>query len=331
MDLTGLKKVLPDHDVRPLTLDDVPAMVDLVARLTTVVLGEPDVTEAEIRDDLSGPHFDLEADSFIALDQEGRATTYGQGDDEHTGTGWIDVYLDPAVDDARFATVADAAVSACVDRIVESARTRGAPSVHITANLYENETRMRAAYERAGLELETIYWRMQRPIPAGETLETPVVPEGFRIDKVDPRDDAVIEQAYHLFHDTFSEHHGHEGSDMSLADYTDLIRQAESFDPESWWFAWQGEAPVGLLIGDNRRVEQGVGYVRSVGVQKHLRGRGVARALLLTAFADYQRQGRSSVQLGVDTGNTTGATRLYESVGMASVGSAIALGRDVTL
>ena len=331
MDLAGLKKVLPEHDVRPLTLDDVPAMVDLVARLTTVILGEPDVTEAEIRDDLSGPHFDLETDTFIALDKEGLATAYGQGDDEHTGAGWIDVYIDPALDDARFATVADAGVSACVERIIESAKGRGASSVHITANLYENETRMRAAYERAGLELETIYWRMQRAIPAGETLETPVVPEGFRIGKVDPRDDTVIEQAYHLFHDTFSEHHGIEGSDKTLADYTDHIRKAESFDPESWWFAWQDKTPVGLLIGDNRRVEQGGGYVRSVGVQKHLRGRGIARALLLSAFADYMQQGRSSVQLGVDTGNTTGATRLYESVGMTSMGSAIALGRQVTL
>jgi ribosomal protein S18 acetylase RimI-like enzyme len=331
MDLTGLQRVLPDHDVRPLTFDDVPAMVDLVARLTTVILGEPDVTEAEIRDDLSGPHFDIEADTFIALGPEGRATAYGQGDDEHTGTGWIDVYLDPAIDDARFATVADAAVAACVERIIESARGRGADSVHITANLYDNETRMRSAYERAGLELETIYWRMQRAIAADEQLEVPVVPDGFRIGKVDPRDDDVLEQAYHLFHDTFSEHHGIEGSKKSLPDYTDHVRKAESFDPESWWFAWQDKTPVGLLIGDNRRMEQGVGYVRSVGVQKHLRGRGIARALLLTALADYQRRGRRTVQLGVDTGNTTGATRLYESVGMTSIGSAVALGREVTL
>lgn len=331
VDLAGLQKVLPDHDVRPLTLDDVPAMVDLVARLTTVVLGEPDVTEAEIRDDLGGPHFDLAADTFIALGQDGRATAYGQGDDEHTGTGWIDVYVDPALDDTLFAAVADAGVAACVARIIESCRARGASSVHITANLYENETRMRDAYERTGLELETIYWRMQRAITADEPLETPVVPEGFRIGKVDPRDDLVIEQAYHLFHDTFSEHHGIEGSKKSLSDYTVHVRTAESFDPESWWFAWQGETPVGLLIGDDRRVEQAVGYVRSVGVQKNLRGRGIARALLLTAFADYLQRGRGSVQLGVDTGNTTGATRLYESVGMTSMGSAIALGREVTL
>ena len=71
MELAALEKALPDHAVRPVTMDDVPALTDLVARLTTVVLGEPDVTEAEIRDDLNGTHFDLEADTFIALGDDG--------------------------------------------------------------------------------------------------------------------------------------------------------------------------------------------------------------------------------------------------------------------
>ncbi|MEO8107210.1 MAG: GNAT family N-acetyltransferase, partial [Actinomycetes bacterium] len=71
---------------------------------------------------------------------------------------------------------------------------------------------------------------------------------------------------------------------------------------------------------------QGAGYVPLIGVKKHLRGRGIARALLLTAFSEYQQRGCTGVQLGVDTGNATGAIRLYESVGMTSLHSAIALG-----
>jgi GNAT superfamily N-acetyltransferase len=190
---------------------------------------------------------------------------------------------------------------------------------------------MRDAYDRAGLPVETVYWRMRREIGASETLESPVVPEGFGIGKVDPRDDVVIEQAYHLVNDTFSEHHGFGDEVKPLPDYIEYVRTAESFDPDAWWFAWQGETPVAVLIGDNRREENGVGYIGTVGVQKQLRGRGLARALLLTAFADYQQRGRTEVQLGVDTGNTTGATRLYESVGMVSMHSAIAMGREVTL
>ncbi len=329
MDLAGISKVLPDHTVRPVTMEDIPALLDLVERLTTVVLGEPDVSESEMRDDLTGAHFDLTADTFIALAPDGRATAYGQGYDERSGTGWVDVYIDPAAADKEFDAIADAAITAAVARIVASAKARGEKTVHVTSNLYETETRMRAAYERAGLVVETVYWRLQRLFTPNEVLEQPVVPGGFAIAKVDPRDDAVIEQAYHLFHDTFSEHHGHEGQQRSLADYAEDSRSAESFDPDAWWFVWQGGSPVGLLIGDNRRAEQGFGYVPAIGVQKQVRGRGVARALLLSAFVDYQLRGRVGVQLGVDTGNTTGATRLYESVGMNSLHTAIALGCTV--
>jgi len=331
MEFAALEKALPDHQIRPISLDDVPALADLVARLTTVVLGEPDVSEAELRDDLIGPHFELSTDTFVAVAPDGSVTAYGQGYDERDGSGWIDVCIDPALDEARHVAVADAGIAACAARILESAKVRGVSEIHLTANLYETETLMRDAYERAGLPVETVYWRMQREFSTTETLEASVVPEGYRIGKVDPRDDVVIGQAYHLFYDTFSEHHGFEGEMKPLPDYIEYVRTAEAFDPDAWWFAWQGEAPVGLLIGDNRRAEQGLGFVPSVGVQKQLRGRGIARALLLAAFADYQQRGRTGVQLGVDTQNSTGATRLYESVGMTSLHSAIAMGRQVAL
>jgi ribosomal protein S18 acetylase RimI-like enzyme len=39
--------------------------------------------------------------------------------------------------------------------------------------------------------------------------------------------------------------------------------------------------------------------------------------LLLHTFAEFQRRGVNRVTLGVDAENPTGATALYESVGMA--------------
>ncbi|MEO8107491.1 MAG: hypothetical protein ABI720_09240, partial [Actinomycetes bacterium] len=239
MDITGIQKVLPDHTVRAVNMGDVPALVGLVERITTAVLGEPEASESEMRDDLTGAHFDLATDTFIALAPDGSATAYGQGRDEQTGSGWVDVYIDLSLGDALTDTLADAAVGATVSRVVQSSKARGEQSVRVAAGLYENETRMRSAYERAGLVVETVYWRLQRTFAPGELLESPVVPVGFVVAKVDPRNDSVIEQAYHLFHETFSEHHGHEGAQQSLAVFTEDNRGAESFDPEAWWFAWQ--------------------------------------------------------------------------------------------
>ena len=51
-------------------------------------------------------------------------------------------------------------------------------------------------------------------------------------------------------------------------------------------------------------------------MRKPWRGRGIGRALLLHAFGEFHRRGDVHVGLGVDAENPTGATRLYESVGM---------------
>ena len=330
METSGVRALLPDHDVRPVEMTDVPILVDLVARMTTEVLGEPDANEAEIRDDLTGSHFILEADTFIAVAPDGRAVAYGQGHDEHTGSGWVDVYVDLGLPESLFDQVADAAIDACAGRIDESATKRGAPSVTLSADLYEPESRMRSAYERAGFRLETVYWRMCLDLTE-HPPEQPALPGGFSIRSVDPDDDDVMRQAFDLHEETFSEHHGFEDTDRTLDDYSNDWRSAESYDPKAWWFAYEADTPVGMLLGDNRRSDQGAGYVRALGVKKRLRGRGLARALLLTSFAHYRDQGCASVQLGVDTGNVTGATRLYESVGMRSIHSAIALARHDVL
>ena len=53
-----------------------------------------------------------------------------------------------------------------------------------------------------------------------------------------------------------------------------------------------------------------------LGVRRPWRGRGIGRALLLSAFVAVQARGGEAVELGVDAANPTGATRLYEDVGM---------------
>ncbi|MEZ5089508.1 MAG: GNAT family N-acetyltransferase [Micropruina sp.] len=65
-----------------------------------------------------------------------------------------------------------------------------------------------------------------------------------------------------------------------------------------------------------RRPSADADYVANLGVLRSGRGRGVAKALLHAAFARAQADGRAAVRLHVDAESPTGATRLYESVGM---------------
>lgn len=87
-------------------------------------------------------------------------------------------------------------------------------------------------------------------------------------------------------------------------------------DPTQWLIAEHEGRAVGYARGSNRYASEGCGYVASLGVVREARGQGVARALLTARFADDSARGRIATVLHVDAENPTGATRLYESVGM---------------
>jgi len=59
-----------------------------------------------------------------------------------------------------------------------------------------------------------------------------------------------------------------------------------------------------------------MGYVASLAVLPSHRGCGLGRALLLHSFAEFYAMGKRGAALAVDADSLTGATRLYESVGM---------------
>ncbi len=90
------------------------------------------------------------------------------------------------------------------------------------------------------------------------------------------------------------------------------------FDPELNWHLYDGGELVAVnwCNGDSEG-DAAVGYVQTLGVRRPWRGRGLARNLLLHAFGEFQRRGKRRAALDVDAHSITGATRLYESVGMA--------------
>jgi mycothiol synthase len=93
-------------------------------------------------------------------------------------------------------------------------------------------------------------------------------------------------------------------------------RRVESprFDPELWTAVWDGDEIAATLIATWKRF--GAGWVAGLGVRRPWRRRGLGRALLLRSFGQFYERGERRVSLNVHTENPTGATRLYESVGM---------------
>ncbi|MBA2332070.1 MAG: GNAT family N-acetyltransferase, partial [Actinobacteria bacterium] len=102
----------------------------------------------------------------------------------------------------------------------------------------------------------------------------------------------------------------------------------ETFDPTLWWAATAREELAGVLFGERRR-DPDQGWIDVLGVRRAYRRRGIAEALLKTAFAELFHRGERRIGLGVDAESPTGATRVYERAGMRTLWHAIVYEKEL--
>lgn len=86
-----------------------------------------------------------------------------------------------------------------------------------------------------------------------------------------------------------------------------------NFDPTLWIIAWDGDQIAGYSQNRNR---MGIGWVGTIGVRRPWRKKGLGLALLQHSFGEFYKRGTTTIGLGVDSANPTGATRLYQRAGM---------------
>jgi ribosomal protein S18 acetylase RimI-like enzyme len=119
-------------------------------------------------------------------------------------------------------------------------------------------------------------------------------------------------EAFHAaLEESFADHWEHEPEPFDEWWARQLRR--ENYDPSLWFVIREGEEFAGVARCEARPP---VGWVGALGVQREWRGRGYGRALLQECFREFRRRGFTRAALGVDASNSTGATHLYESVGM---------------
>jgi mycothiol synthase len=105
----------------------------------------------------------------------------------------------------------------------------------------------------------------------------------------------------------------------SYDDFLHYYLGGPGFDPALCLVAWSGDDVAGYLTAIEESEEHpSRGYVRSLGVRRAYRGRGIGEALLRTAFRSLHERGKAGCDLHVDSESPTGAPRLYERVGMTA-------------
>jgi mycothiol synthase len=201
-------------------------------------------------------------------------------------------------------------------RIVDSgearARERGAARVQTFA--LELDASAGDLFEQEGYALVRRFYEM-----AIELVTAPMVPalsEGFTLEVFRTEDARPFYEALDAAFQDHWEHHS-----IGFERWWEGKQAAHDFDPTLWFLVRDGDKVAAVIRNDPER--NGGGYVGAIGVQRAWRGKGLGRALLLRAFAEFYSRGISRVTLGVDAESPTGATKLYESVGMETESAAV--------
>lgn len=119
-------------------------------------------------------------------------------------------------------------------------------------------------------------------------------------------------RAFHAANEEAFEDHW-ESHPESFEDWWTRQQERTNYDPSLWFLIRDGDEIAAIARNELRASG---GYVGSLGVRRRWRGRGYGRALLLHSFGEFRSRGATRATLGVDASNPTGATHLYESVGM---------------
>jgi ribosomal protein S18 acetylase RimI-like enzyme len=289
--------------------DDVSAVVALLRACDTAVVGEPDTGAEEIAGMFTGPITDRDATLLVHHGDRLAAFVWIEHDADASET-WVDVYVDPehpdpALYDAGFA---HGLRTARLHRDAAGSRADWS----LRTGCFVTDAALVAAIERQGFERVRRFWRMSIPTGSPAIPATaPELPSGVTITVV--RTDEERRRAYDLRNASFADHwHNVERS------YEDWIgfHDADVMDPDGWWLLQVDGVDAAICLMDDSRLELGDGYVRTLGVAREFRGRGLATLLLQRSFVYYRDKGRRAVQLGVDSESPTGANHLYEKVGM---------------
>jgi len=249
--------------------------------------------------------FELTTDAWVVVDATGTVVGYGQvtRDEDGVAESWGVVH--PAHRGRGIGSALLGRIEAWAIELmagVHGARFRHAVNA--------GDVAAAAMLRSRGLRLVRHFWHMG--IELSPDVVTGPAPSGIAITSFRSQDD--LREVHAVLDEAFADHWGYEPEPFEH--WAQDRAQGPDYDPALWRLAWEDRRLVGALTAVVRGDQ---GWVTLLGIRREARGRGIGGALLHRAFEAFAARRVRSVVLVVDAANATGATALYERVGMRVV------------
>jgi mycothiol synthase len=254
------------------------------------------------------PDFNLNRDAFVVETREGRIVGYADVSNsyEHAILN-MDGNAHPAYKRLGIGTTLLRAVERRAREML--GLTQPDVRVVIKTTLNRNDRDGDRLHQNEGYQPIRYHWRME--IELDGPPAKPIFPTGIELRPfVKGEHDVAVWQAQN---EAFRDHP--DSHDWTLEEWRRNRVDEPEFDPSLWALAWDGDANAIAGFALNR-YRGGIGWIRMLGVRRPWRKRGLGEALLLHSFGEFYGRGMKTIGLGVNAHNPTGATRLYQKVGM---------------
>jgi mycothiol synthase len=301
--------------LRPFTLEDAQAAVDLFNTCSQALYGWNDSELDEMLNDWTSPGLVLDDAVRVLEDELGNVIGYIEVWD--TSQPHVVKYVWGVIhpndwDDTIYQDLLTWAEACARNRIrlaPEDAR------VIMSQGVPNKDQRRKKALEAYGFELVRHFYRME--IELNEPPPIPNIPEGITIVPIEIEKE--LKDALVAMDDGFKDHWGHVDRPIEevLAQWEHYLQNDKDFDPTLWWLAKSGDEIAGICRCKAKTVEDPLmGWVNQLCVRKPWRRQGLGMALLHVAFQEFFQRGSQRAGLAVDASSLTNATRLYERAGM---------------
>jgi mycothiol synthase len=281
--------------IRAAELNDLEAVTKLFNEHSRRLHGAVEDTAEEILQYWESPDVDFPHDVIVAEGSDGSLVGYGDVG-ESGGAIWLDI--------RSFDAEVEHGLLDGLEQIAHEKR----PGARLLGFVTEKDEALRSIYEERGYEVIRHSYRMEVELQDLPAAVPP--PEGVVIR---PMRDGEQEQVYEVHEQSFEDAWMH--TREPFEQWQHWFVKDPAFDP-SLWFVAEAEGEIAGVAICNTRGNEGVGWVRVLGVLRSHRRRGIGEALLRHAFAEFARRGFERVGLGVDASSPTRAVALYERAGM---------------